>query len=195
MTTLYATLVELKAQLGITDTTEDTLLTKALGTASRSIESWCNNRKFDLDVAASARVYRPANDLLLVDDIGIATGVTVEIGTVGTYTTVTSTSYELVPTTALVRGLPITGIQAISSPALWFTGGWQPRVRVTAQWGWPAIPDAISQAALILATRLFRRKGSPEGVAGFGDMGVVRLTRTDPDVAALLQPFMIPGIA
>jgi hypothetical protein len=193
--TLYVTLAELKLHLGITDTTEDSLLRKAISTASRAVERWCNNRRFYLAPTATARVYKPATELLLVDDIGTASGVVVEVGSLGSYTTLAATSYELNPTNALAINMPVTALLAISSPALWFTGGWQPRVRVTAQWGWPAIPDDISQATLIVATRLYRRKGSPEGVAGFGDMGVVRLGRVDPDVQALLRPFMVSGIA
>jgi len=192
---LYVTLAELKLHLGITNTTEDTLLTKALGTASRAVERWCNNRRFYLATTATARVFRPMTEQLLVDDIGTATGVVVETGSLGTYTTIASTSYELTPTNALALDMPVTGILALSSPALWFTGGWQPRVRVTARWGWPVIPDDVSQATLLTAARLFRRKGSPEGVAGFSDMGVVRVGRADPDVQALLAPFMLAGIA
>ena len=54
-----------------------------------------------------------------------------------------------------------------------------------------SVPDDIVQACLILSTRLFKRKDSPEGVAGFADFGAVRLSRMDPDVQALLNPFRI----
>jgi hypothetical protein len=37
--------------------------------------------------------------------------------------------------------------------------------------------------------RQFKRYDSPLGVAGFGDIGAIRVGRTDPDVEALVQPF------
>jgi hypothetical protein len=194
--TTYATLVELKLQLGITDTTEDTLLNKALSTASRAVEKACGNRVFTLDGSATARVYVPQGNYDLdVDDIGTLTGLLVETGSGTTYTTLPATAYETTPTTALVRGEPITSLNDLGYAGVWWSGGVTPRVRVTACWGWPAIPDEVSQATLITAARLFRRKGSPEGVAGFGDMGVVRVPKLDPDVQAMLQPLKRYAIA
>lgn len=196
MSTTYATLVELKSQLGITDTSEDTLLNKALGTASRAVEKWCGARVFTLDVTPTARVYVPVGNYeLFVDDIGSTTGLTVEVGSGSVYTTLNATAYEATPTNALVRGFPITSFFDLGYAGVWWSGGVTPRVRVTALWGWPSIPDEISQATLIVATRLFRRKGSPEGVAGFNDLGVVRLAKVDPDVATLLAPFVRAAIA
>jgi hypothetical protein len=40
-----------------------------------------------------------------------------------------------------------------------------------------------------LASRLFKRNDSPLGVAGFGDMGVMRVSRFDPDIEALIAPY------
>jgi hypothetical protein len=37
--------------------------------------------------------------------------------------------------------------------------------------------------------RLFKRYDSPLGVAGFGDIGAIRVGRIDPDVDALIMPF------
>ena len=51
------------------------------------------------------------------------------------------------------------------------------------------MPTAIKFATILLATRLFKRMDSPLGVAGFGDIGVIRVSRIDPDIDALIQPF------
>jgi hypothetical protein len=75
--------------------------------------------------------------------------------------------------------------------------GWLPssgRLQVTALWGWPAVPDEIEQATALYAARLYRRKDSPQGVIGGGDFGPVRVSRIDPDVEALIAPFVIPII-
>jgi hypothetical protein len=63
------------------------------------------------------------------------------------------------------------------------------RVQVTGTWGWPAVPVDVKQACLLLAARLFIRKESPQGVAGFGEFGAIRVRSADPDVVALLEPY------
>lgn len=57
------------------------------------------------------------------------------------------------------------------------------------------VPDSLREAALLLTSRLFRRRLSPEGVAGFGDFGAVRVTTLDPDIEALVTPSRSWGIA
>jgi hypothetical protein len=68
--------------------------------------------------------------------------------------------------------------------------GEQALVKVTGVWGWPAVPAAISQATILQAARHFKRYDSPLGVAGFGDFGVVRVSRfLDADVQMLVEPY------
>lgn len=50
-------------------------------------------------------------------------------------------------------------------------------------------PPDVRTAILLVAARLNKRVGSPEGVSGFGELGVVRITQTDPDVINLLVPY------
>jgi len=47
------------------------------------------------------------------------------------------------------------------------------------------LPDAAHEACLLHAARLYRRRDSIDGTLGFGDLGVVRVGRTDADVDAL----------
>jgi hypothetical protein len=47
----------------------------------------------------------------------------------------------------------------------------------------------VKQATILLAMRQFKRYDSPTGVMGFGDLGVMRVGRVDPDVEKLLMPF------
>jgi hypothetical protein len=52
------------------------------------------------------------------------------------------------------------------------------------------VPEPITQAVIIQASRIFKRYDSPLGVAGFGDLGAIRVTRAlDPDVAQLVEPY------
>ena len=51
-------------------------------------------------------------------------------------------------------------------------------------------PSEVHTAALIQAARIYKRRGSPEGVANFGDFGPVIVSRIDPDIEANLSPYL-----
>lgn len=194
----YASLATLKEHLGIEadDVTRDGLLNSALAAASRSIDR-ATGRRFWLDETAAARRYTPAGrtytdadgEHLIIDDIGHA-AILVETGSGASWTTVLDTDYETGPDNALAAGRPVTSLLRLASSWGGSVGG---RVRVTARWGWPSVPDEIEQATLIQAARLYRRKDSPEGVTGSAEWGVVRLSRRDPDVWMLIEPFILPS--
>jgi len=52
------------------------------------------------------------------------------------------------------------------------------------------LPDAVYQAATLLAARWYRRRDSLDGTIGWGDLGVIRVGNRDPDVEALLAPWL-----
>lgn len=185
----YAQLAVLKETLGIlpSDTTRDAILLAKLDAASRSVEKYCDGRRFYLATVASARTFatrrvvclRDGTQRLPIDDVGFAT-MTVEIGDGSTYTTITD--YETHPDNALAKGEPIEAL--VSTGTQWSSNR---RIRVTARWGWPAYPTAVVESTLLQASRLYRRKDSPEGVAGSAEWGLVRVPNLDPDVKALLM--------
>jgi hypothetical protein len=49
-------------------------------------------------------------------------------------------------------------------------------------------PETAEFAAKLQGARLVKRRASPEGVAGMGDFGPVRVVGLDPDVENLLSP-------
>lgn len=51
-------------------------------------------------------------------------------------------------------------------------------------------PAPVRMAVLLTAHRLWKRRTSPEGVAGFGDLGAIRITAVDADVEALISPYL-----
>lgn len=51
-------------------------------------------------------------------------------------------------------------------------------------------PPEVHTAALIQAARIVKRRGSPEGVAGLGDLGAVRISSWDADIEANLSPYL-----
>lgn len=192
----YVTLDELKAQFGIepADDARDAELNRARASASRSIDK-TTGRRFWLDEEPVQRVFNPRGrivretdgELFLVDDIGSAAGLVVETGSGASWSAVTG--YESSPDNALAEGRPVTGLLRVLGT--WGTS--TSRLRITAQFGWPAVPDDIHEAALILASRLFKRKDSPEGIIGSAEWGVRNLSRRDPDVWNLIEPYIIPG--
>lgn len=52
----------------------------------------------------------------------------------------------------------------------------------------PAPP--VQQAILLFASRLYKRRQSPEGVAGWDEMGAVRIITRDPDIERLLEQYL-----
>jgi hypothetical protein len=116
----------------------------------------------------------------------------VATGSGSTFNTVDSSLYETYPRNALAKREPIEGILRIGSS--WPRGIGQ-RVRVTARWGWPAIPDVVEQATLLQAGRLYKRKDSPQGVLANAEWGSIRVASIDPDVARLLRRVIKHGFA
>jgi len=68
-------------------------------------------------------------------------------------------------------------------------------VEIVGDFGWESVPTAITQATVLLSARIYKRNDSPLGVAGIGDLGVIRVGRLDPDVQTLIHPFMKPRMA
>lgn len=175
--------------------TRDELINQAIRAASRLIDKR-TGRRFYADpepvtrtFTTSGRVYYDrigGSYQLLVPDIADETGLGVELGTGSSW--VMTTGYATGPDNALLLGRPVTRLANI--------GGWGAAgVRVTARWGWPAVPNEVQLAASLLAARLYRRKDSPQGVIGGGEFGPVRVSRIDPDVEALISDLILPGFA
>lgn len=194
----YVSLAELKnaRKIPLSDTADDAALMRALERASRAIDDRCG-RRFYLDGDASARIlgtrgrivrdYDGGGDTLLIPDAGAEPTLVEASDDRVTWSTITG--WFSLPDGAAVDSLAITGIQRDRA-------SWDARwMRVTAKWGWPAIPEPIANAALLLANRRFGRRDSPEGVSGWGNEGAIRVSRFDPDIEDLVSPYVLPGFA
>jgi hypothetical protein len=199
----YATLNEVKAaaRIGTADTMDDSMLEMATETASRIIDGYCERRFFT--AGTEVRFYTPESSYICnVDDIA-GTAITIETssGIDGIYDeTWTTADYQAEPLNRTASGLafPITRFRAINDYLFPTDYQKETAVRVTAVFGFAtAVPTQIRQATVLLALRNFSRLQSPLGVAGFGDMGAVRVSRVDPDVMSILMPFrkQSPGVA
>jgi hypothetical protein len=90
---------------------------------------------------------------------------------------------------------PFTRIRAIGDYS--FPTGPENSIKVRAVFGWPNIPVTVTQATVLQSSRIFTRLQSPLGVAGFGDMGIMRVSRgLDPDVVQLVEGYRrVNGVA
>lgn len=191
----YCTLAQLKAALRISDSTDDALLEASIESASRLVDGHCARAFWN---AGTATRQYAANDQysLEVDDFHSST-ITIQTASsdYGVYDTtwVQSRDAQLEPINGVIDGLswPYNKIRAVGDYSFPVAGGGREvRVRITAVFGWSAVPKTIEQATLIQASRIFKRADSPLGVAGFGEFGAMRVsTRLDPDVAMLVDPY------
>ncbi len=192
----YCTVADVRGQLSDKDArVDDVIVERAINATSRAVEDWCG-RRFWQDASVQVRVYRPEESCsALVDDISTATGLLVktDTGNDGTYETTWTldADYQLEPLNASADGGAYAWpeLVVIGSKRFPISRSRRPTLQVTAKFGWSAIPAQVEQAAVLRATAIFKRKESPQGIAGFGDFGAIRITRQDPDVVALLSPF------
>jgi hypothetical protein len=187
----YCSLAEVKAALRITDLVDDALLELSVEAASREIDGYC--QRIFYQRTAQTRVYTPESYFLCQTD-DIVTLTTLQTATDGSNfdTTWAAADYQLEPLNGVSGGLqgqPFTRIRAVDNNVFPMYMLSEATVRITGTFGWPAVPVDVKQACLLLAMRQFKRYDSPLGVAGFGDMGALRVGRTDPDVEALLSPY------
>jgi len=194
----YATRNQVKAALriGTADTIDDDLIDNCVGAASRLIDGYCNRRFWSNGTAT--RVYQADSSYYCsIDDVA-GTAITLKTSSMadGNFdVTWSATDYQLEPLNGNLDGLTwsydkIRAVGRYLFPTLNANYGDQALVQVTAVFGWPAIPEPVTQATIIQASRIFKRYDSPLGVAGFGDLGAIRVSRyLDPDMAQLVEPY------
>ena len=193
----YCSLSEIKAAARIpnSDTQDDTLLELAVESASRAIDAHCARHFYQSGTAT--RYYVPASRIVCdIDDVA-GTAITVAISSsadqVYDITLDNATDLQLEPLNRRSVGLafPITRLRMIGDRSFTTTLDGEATVRVTANFGYgTATPTEVKQACIVLASRFYKRFDSPLGVAGFGDLGAMRVSRVDPDVQSILQPFV-----
>jgi hypothetical protein len=187
----YASLSQIKAAARITDAVDDSLLEMAVESASRMIDAECDRNFYSSGTAT--RDFTP-NDLYTVDTDDLTSIVSVKLDDTGDLTfpiTIAVTDYQTEPLNQRVSGnpYPIYRLRMIGDYLLPIWGN-QATVRIQGVYGFTPLPIQVTQACVIQASRIFKRLDSPLGIAGFGDMGAVRVSsRVDPDVAMLIRPF------
>lgn len=192
----YITLPELKGYLNnipLSETKYDDLLNGAIESASAEVEQHCN-RQFNKTTTPSSRTFTPTTFTFAnVADFHTASGLVVEVdwSDDGSYETWSTLDYRLYPDDGVVGGQPGWPFWKIRAHRVRFP--YRGRIRVTAQWGWSAVPAPVKQATLIMAAATYKAKDAPFGVAGFDGFGSVRV-RDNPMAAAKLRRYVLDPI-
>lgn len=182
----YQTRTAFKGVLEIDSTDEDDWIDQCLAAASRAIEKRSGWPTFWKTDTAEARTIDVTRRIVPVRNAGWQyTKVLLRNGIASASGFLVSgfSAPVLMPEDAIDEGLPA---DAIRLP--WgATFGNNGTLTVTAVWGWPAVPADIIWATQMQANRLYRRKGSPEGIAGSAEWGLTRIPALDPDVLSILK--------
>lgn len=201
----YCSLDALKSRLHIalTDTSDDFELLSAIHSTGEQIDEDTGRPfGFGRDASVTTRKYRATScsSLLVPEGISTLTGLVVatDENADGTFerTLTVDTDFVVEPLNAISDGKPVEEIILADNYSFPVHSNRRAGVSVTARFGWPKVPWAIREAALIGAHRLFKRKETSSGVLGFDGGGVtVRLSAMDPDYARLIQPYIRYAVA
>lgn len=192
--TAYITLSELKNSqelVGFAFADYDAQM--AIQSASNGVSQYCG-RDFGVASGTTTRYYTPQEPgYVNIDDLVTTTSAaTVQTDTNGDgvfeTTWTLNTDYVLEPMNAQADSWPYEWIRVHPNSGNRFTS-WPRSLAVTGSFGWPATPDNIREATMILSVRLLKRaREAPFGVVGGGlDSSPVRIARTDPDIGFLLD--------
>jgi hypothetical protein len=186
----YCSLAEIKASARISDSVDDSLLELAVESASRMVDSY--TQRYFYNAGTATRLFAPQDSYVAeIDDLITLTRLETSDGD-DFGTTWAAKDYQLEPLNGNVDGLtghPTTRIRAVDDFIFNVLDG-EATVRVIGVWGWSAVPIAVKQATIIQAARIFKRNDSPLGIAGFGEMGAIRVgVQLDPDVKHLIDVY------
>jgi len=189
----YTTLAQLKAKLlpeGVTFTTNDTMIENIIEAVSRWIDAYCGRVFYT--TSSETRVYTPTTaTLCITDDIATITSVKLDTGSRAYGTTLASTDYDTLPFNTTATVMPIMGLQIAPNGTQRFYPTIPKSVQVVGTFGVPASCtwlEQVREACEIQCARIYKRKDSPFGVIGTGQLGQVSvLEGLDSDVKAMLD--------
>lgn len=188
----YLTLTELKNSSELIGTSfADYDIQRGIAAASRGIDEYTGRFFFQ---SVGTRYYTAVEPGYIdIDDLISGGVVATDQDGDGVFETAwtANTDYLLTPLNAVADGRPYEEIR--THPLGSYRFPCFPRsVSVAGTFGWPTVPDPVIEATTIIATKLVKRKReAPFGIVGVGiDNFAVRIARTDPDVAFLLDPYV-----
>jgi hypothetical protein len=196
---LYCTPEALKSRAGITDSLDDREILGVCRAISRWIDQHCFGGQGHFYRHTMTRHFQASNPYCLETPplVSVATLKTDESGD-GTFeTTWTTADYQLRPIDAPneLEAEPYTSVQAVGSltfPTLyqWAGNTRRERVQIAGVWGWPAVPEPVSEAARIICTDFAQLPGMKWGTIGYGDYGAIRARVSGPAMQ-MLAPYQL----
>jgi hypothetical protein len=203
----YLTTAEARTYAGLSDLADTELLDDVVTAVSRAIDNACQRCFFQHTAEARTFPTQSATTLTLgaFNDLVSVTSLKFDRDGDGTFEeTLSASNYGLLPPSGggFPEAGPYTVVELYNQTLFPIPGGTAGTGRkmltqITGTWGWPAVPAQVKQACRLQVARVMKRQESPLGVAGFGEFGVVRVSRLDPDIDAMLQPYKLlsPGLA
>lgn len=165
----------------------DATIEDTIEAVSRAIDKMCDRVFYQR--ASTTLIYDVwEDDHVRLEDIYDTTGMTVKSDTSndGTFDYTHDAADYFTKSASNQPGWPVTDLYLRAGS---FTTGRQ-TLEVVANYGWSAVPDDVKEACLIMANRSLHRRNSPEGVAGFSEFGVARISRSqDSDAINYLYPY------
>lgn len=185
----YASLLQIKSAIGIADGIDDPMLEMAVEAASRQIDSY--TERYFYNAGTATKIFAPLDEFVCAtEDFITLTQVQTSEDGESWDTTWGTDDWQAEPLNGRAGGLvtSYTQIRAVEDYLFPYRQG-EATVRLTGTWGWSAVPIAITQATVILASRIFKRLDSPLGIIS-GELGSMRVGfRLDPDVQHLIEPY------
>lgn len=181
----YNTRVQFKAVLEITSDDEDDWIDRCLLGARAAIEKrtwptfWKTPTAETRTIDVTGRVLPVRQNTYSYMKVLLRDGIASDTG----FTVVGYGQAKLSPSGAVAEGRPYDSILLPWGSSFGTFG----TLDVTAIWGWPEVPHDIIWAHQMQSNRYYRRKGSPEGIAGSAEWGLTRIPALDPDVLSILK--------
>jgi ribonuclease BN (tRNA processing enzyme) len=196
----YVDKTDLKNMIGLSGTSQDNNIDNAINASSRLIDQ-ITGRHFYKSQSVQVKYFTPDNHYILdVPDIATTTGLIVQLDTTDdgshnkTITLDTDFYLKAINVTDLEgdNDIPYQTLVILDKRSSErFDPDIVKNVKITATWGFNAIPDAIKQACLLQSSRLWKRKDSPFSTYGSGDTGETELfQKMDPDAKTLIKPYI-----
>jgi len=191
----YASLASFKQAIGIgtADTTDDTALQSVLDATDALIDNYCDRRQ-GFGTATETRYYTASDwSYVLTDDLVSITTLQTDDNGDNVYETTwaAGTDYVLAPSNNALDGWPYTEIDTSVTAPRAFPSGVYRGVKVVGVFGWPSVPSAVVQSAVIQASAVWSSRTSPFGVIGSQELGgILRQTRAlHPEAQVLLEAY------
>lgn len=182
----------------VSDVVDDATLESVVTAISRAIDN-ATGRRFYRNAADETRYYTlgdgDGGTFFCPDDIGTITTLKTDSDGDRTYEdTWTATDYDLMPYNAALDGWPYLWIEVTpegdySFPAM------AKGIEIDGKFGFSSTaPATITEACLLMAEKLFKRKDLIFGSAGSVDLGmittqIVKLALADAEIQLLLAPY------